>query len=54
MQSLLEQLKISVSEALVAAFGTELAESDPLVVPASNPKFGDYQSNVALSLPKKT
>ncbi len=53
MQSLLEQLKISVSEALVAAFGAELAESDPLVVPASNPKFGDYQSNVALSLPKK-
>ena len=53
MQSLLEQLKKSVSEALVAAFGAELAESDPLVVPASNPKFGDYQSNVALSLPKK-
>lgn len=53
MQSLLEQLKNSVSEALVAAFGAELAESDPLVVPASNPKFGDYQSNVALSLPKK-
>ena len=53
MQSLLEQLKKSVSEALVSAFGTELASSDPLVVPASNPKFGDYQSNVALSLPKK-
>ena len=53
MQSLLEQLKNSVSEALVAAFGAKLAESDPLVVPASNPKFGDYQSNVALSLPKK-
>ena len=53
MQSLLEQLKKSVSEALVAAFGTELAGSDPLVVSASNPKFGDYQSNVALSLPKK-
>ena len=53
MQSLLEQLKNSVSEALVVAFGAELADSDPLVVPASNPKFGDYQSNVALSLPKK-
>ena len=53
MQSLLEQLKKSVSEALVSAFGTELTSSDPLVVPASNPKFGDYQSNVALSLPKK-
>ncbi|MDJ0636065.1 MAG: arginine--tRNA ligase [Xenococcaceae cyanobacterium MO_188.B29] len=53
MQSLLEQLKKSVSEALVSAFGTELTSSAPLVVPASNPKFGDYQSNVALSLPKK-
>ncbi len=53
MQSLLKQLKNSVSEALVAAFGAELADSDPLVVTASNPKFGDYQSNVALSLPKK-
>ena len=53
MQSLLEQLKKSVREALVSAFGTELTSSDPLVVPASNPKFGDYQSNVALSLPKK-
>lgn len=53
MDSILEQLKYSVSKALVAAFGKELAESDPLVVPASNPKFGDYQSNVALTLGKQ-
>lgn len=53
MNSLIEQLKNRFSEALVAAFGDQLAETDPLVVPASNPKFGDYQSNVALSLPKK-
>ncbi|GAB4225175.1 MAG: arginine--tRNA ligase [Stanieria sp.] len=53
MNSLLEQLKISVSQALVAAFGDELANVDPLVAVASNPKFGDYQSNVALSLTKQ-
>ena len=53
MTSILKQLKNSVSKALVAAFGTELADTDPLVAVASNPKFGDYQSNVALSLSKK-
>ena len=52
MTSLLEQLKDSVSQALVSAFGTELADTDPLLAPTNNPKFGDYQSNVALSLAK--
>jgi arginyl-tRNA synthetase len=52
MTSILEQLQDSVSQALVAAFGAELANTDPLVAPTNNPKFGDYQSNVALSLAK--
>lgn len=52
MNSILEQLRNRFSQALVAAFGSELAGHDPLVVPASNPRFGDYQSNVALSLAK--
>ena len=52
MTSILEQLKDSVSQALVSAFGAELADTDPLVAPTNNPKFGDYQSNVALSLAK--
>ncbi|MEM8673820.1 MAG: arginine--tRNA ligase [Cyanobacteria bacterium P01_G01_bin.67] len=52
MTSILEQLQDSVSQALVSAFGTELADKDPLVAPTNNPKFGDYQSNVALSLAK--
>ncbi len=52
MTSILEQLKDSVSQALVSAFGRELADTDPLVAPTNNPKFGDYQSNVALSLAK--
>ncbi|PSP11850.1 MAG: hypothetical protein BRC56_00640 [Cyanobacteria bacterium SW_9_47_5] len=52
MNSIIEQLRNRFSEALVAAFGSEFAETDPLVVPASNPKFGDYQSNLAMSLAK--
>ena len=52
MTSILQQLKNSVSKALVAAFGAEMEDKDPLVAPTNNPKFGDYQSNVALSLAK--
>ena len=47
------QLEIKFKQALSAAFGAEYAEVDPLIVSASNPKFGDYQSNVALSLAKQ-
>ncbi|MHC5719722.1 MAG: arginine--tRNA ligase domain-containing protein, partial [Nostoc sp.] len=39
--------------AIVAAFGADFAGVDPILVSASNPKFGDYQANVALSLSKK-
>ena len=53
MKSLLLTLQTAVSEALVAAFGAEFTDTDPLVAATNNPKFGDYQSNVALSLPKK-
>jgi arginyl-tRNA synthetase len=47
------QLKEQFENALVAAFGNELTGTDPILVPASNPKFGDYQSNVAMSLTKR-
>jgi arginyl-tRNA synthetase len=53
MTSIIKQLETSVTRALVAAFGEEFADSNPLVTLASNPKFGDYQSNVALSLSKQ-
>jgi arginyl-tRNA synthetase len=52
MTSILENLEDSVSQALLSAFGDELADTDPLVASTNNPKFGDYQSNVALSLAK--
>lgn len=53
MNATQEQLKSKVEQALVAAFGEELAGVDPMLVPASNPKFGDYQANLSLSLSKK-
>ncbi|PPS39791.1 arginine--tRNA ligase [Chroococcidiopsis sp. TS-821] len=53
MIATLDQLKDRFSQALIAAFGNDYAEVDPILVPASNPKFGDYQSNVALSLSKQ-
>lgn len=53
MTSISKQLTQYFCQALVRAFGTDFAEIDPLVVLASNPKFGDYQSNIALVLAKK-
>jgi arginyl-tRNA synthetase len=52
-QGLLAQLKQRFEQALVSAFGEALAGTDPMLVPTSHPKFGDYQANVAMSLAKK-
>jgi len=52
MNSTLARLKVKFNEAISAAFGKELADTDPALVPASNPKFGDYQCNLAMSLAK--
>lgn len=52
MQSVSDLLTAHCRKALCAAFGDAMATVDPMVVPASNPKFGDYQANVALSLAK--
>lgn len=52
MPSTVEQLRAKFDNALIAAFGEEMAGTDPMLVPASNPKFGDYQCNVAMSLTK--
>jgi arginyl-tRNA synthetase len=53
MKSTQEQLKLKFQQALAEAFGTDYAEVDPILVSASNPKFGDYQANVSLSLTKQ-
>lgn len=53
MQDLQTQLSHAFSVAITQSFGEEYAHIDPLIKPSSNPKFGDYQANVAMSLAKK-
>ncbi|MEM6255170.1 MAG: arginine--tRNA ligase [Cyanobacteria bacterium P01_D01_bin.156] len=53
MLSTLDDLKHRLQTALVTAFGPELEGTDPVLVPTNNPKFGDYQANVAMSLAKR-
>ncbi|MBE9238363.1 arginine--tRNA ligase [Anabaena aphanizomenioides LEGE 00250] len=53
MNATQEKLKLKLQQALVTAFGADYTQVDPILVPASNPKFGDFQANVALSLSKK-
>lgn len=53
MTAILQRLTDQFGKALVTAFGKQLALNDSLVVPASNPRFGDYQSNIALPLAKQ-
>ncbi|MGD1953032.1 MAG: arginine--tRNA ligase [Leptolyngbyaceae cyanobacterium] len=53
MLSTLDDLKHRLQMALVNAFGPELEGTDPVLVPTNNPKFGDYQANVAMSLAKR-
>jgi arginyl-tRNA synthetase len=52
MSSITSLLHDRLQQALSTAFGADYQDTDPLLVPASNPKFGDYQSNVAMSLTK--
>ena len=53
MLSTLDDLKHRLQTALVNAFGPDLEGTDPVLVPTNNPKFGDYQANVAMSLAKQ-
>lgn len=50
---MLTELNQRFLKALHQTFDLEVNNSDNLVEPASNPRFGDYQSNVAMSLTKK-
>jgi arginyl-tRNA synthetase len=46
-------LTTQLDRAIVAALGDDYAGVDPLLVLSSNPKFGDYQANMAMGLAKK-
>lgn len=50
MRSPVEELTARVQAALVATFGAEYADTDPLIRPS---QFADFQANVAMSLAKR-
>lgn len=52
MKAAIANLKLALEAAMVAAFGDGLKGTDPILVPTTNPKFGDYQANVSMSLAK--
>jgi len=46
-------LEVAMRRAIVAEFGEEYRDVDPLVTPATKAAFGDYQCNAAMSLGKR-
>jgi arginyl-tRNA synthetase len=52
MSSAILLLKQKLQISLPLTLGAEISLPEPLLVPASNPKFGDYQSNLPLALAK--
>ncbi|MCU0544314.1 MAG: arginine--tRNA ligase [Oscillatoriaceae cyanobacterium Prado104] len=53
MNSIVQQLKARFDQAFASAFGESAAGTDPMLVAATNPKFGDFQCNAAMNLGKK-
>lgn len=52
MSSIVLLLKQKFQASIISTLGAEITLPEPLLVAASNPKFGDYQSNLPLSLAK--
>ncbi len=53
MARLDETIAARMRDAIVRAFGVAHADVDPLVRPTQDPRFGDFQANVAMSLGKR-
>lgn len=53
MKRLKETLEAHLKEAAANAFGQKLKDVEATVVPASNAAFGDYQSNLAMTLSRE-
>jgi arginyl-tRNA synthetase len=53
MNSTIAYLTTQLDRAIVAALGDDYAGTDPLLGLSSNPKFGDYQANMAMGLSKR-
>ena len=47
------ELESRLRRAVVSALGDDYADTDPLIVPAKDTKFGDYQANLAMGLAKR-
>ena len=52
MSDLYAALKTKLQQAIEKSFGEEYQDVDPLLRPAQDAKFGDFQANVAMSLAK--
>jgi len=52
MTDLQTAIELRFRAALAKAFGDAYRDTDPLVRPSTDPRFGDYQANVAMSLAK--
>jgi arginyl-tRNA synthetase len=53
MNPTITYLTTQLDRAMIAALGAEYAGTDPQLMLSSNPKFGDYQANMAMGLAKK-
>jgi arginyl-tRNA synthetase len=53
MNPTITYLTTQLDQAMIAALGAEYAGTDPQLMLSSNPKFGDYQANMAMGLAKK-
>ena len=53
MSDLIQHIEDALRRAVAALYGDDYADLDPLVQPAGNPKFGDYQANLAMPLAKR-
>lgn len=53
MRSIAGQLNSLFSKAIERAFGDPGRRADPMIRPAADERFGDYQSNVAMGLAKR-
>jgi len=53
MTSTINHLNQQFALAIKKAYGQEVSSDTPLIFPASNPQFGDYQCNIALALAKR-
>lgn len=53
MKHVINDIRVRLKDAAIKAFGAELDAVEPAVDNASNPAFGDFQSNLALTLSKQ-